>query len=326
MKPLTWLALASVYFFWGTTYLAIRFGVETIPPFLMAATRFLVAGAILYAWRRLSGDPAPARREWFPTAIIGVLLLLGGNGGVVWAEQRVNSSTAALLIGSVPLWMVLIDALRPGGQRPKRLALIGVLVGFAGIVLLVGPSQVAQSGERIDLIGAGALLLAAFLWAVGSLYSRSARLPQSPLMATSMEMLTGGAALLLMGTLTGEWGRLDLAAVSARSALGLAYLIVFGSLIAFSAYTWLLRTAPTPLVASYAYINPLVAVVLGNLIAQEPLNARILLSAFVIVSSVFLINRARYTPNGHQQSASVSTPEGKPLPAPFVEGCLTDDR
>jgi drug/metabolite transporter (DMT)-like permease len=292
MRLKIWLALLSVYIVWGSTYLAIRFAVETIPPFLMAGVRFLIAGAILYTWRRAAGDRTPSRLEWRSAAIFGTFLLVGGNGGVVWAEQRVVSGIAALIVGTSPLWMVLLDALRPGGQRPNGLTIAGVLVGFAGIAILIGPGQLT-SEQGLDRVGVFVLLLSAFFWAVGTLYGRGAKLPGSPLLATGMEMLAGGAGLLLLGTITGEWARLDLAAISAKSLLGLAYLIVFGSLIGFASYTWLVRVAPTPLVATYAYVNPLIAIFVRNLLAQEPLTIRILFAATIIVSAVALINLGR---------------------------------
>jgi drug/metabolite transporter (DMT)-like permease len=288
-----WGAMLAVYVVWGSTYLAIRFAVESMPPFLMAGVRFVTAGMILYGWRRLRGDPAPARIEWRSATVIGLFLLLGGNGGVVWAEQRVASGIAALMVGSAPLWMVLIDALRPGGQRPGWQTLAGVLVGFSGIVLLIDPVNISGSAQKMDTPGVIALLLAGFLWAVGSLYARGARLPASPLLGTGMEMLAGGAGLLLAGTLVGEWSRLDLGGITTNSLLGLGYLIFFGALVGFAAYTWLLRVAPTPLVSTYAYVNPMIAIFLGNLLAREPLTPRILVSALVIVSSVALINTAR---------------------------------
>jgi drug/metabolite transporter (DMT)-like permease len=288
-----WAAMLAVYIVWGSTYLAIRFAVETMPPFLMAATRFLVPGAILYIWRRLQGDPPPTKTEWRSAAIVGTFLLVGGNGMVVWAEQRVVSGVAALLVGSAPLWMVLIDSLRPQGRRPGGWAWLGVLAGFAGIVLLVGPGQVSGGNGGVDPLGAAALTLAALSWAVGSLYSRGARLPASPLLGTGMEMLAGGVGLVLVGTLTGDWGRLDLAGISARSIWGLLYLIFFGSLVGFAAYTWLLRTAPTTLVSTYAYVNPVVAIFMGNWLAAEPLTPRILVATAIIAGSVALITLAR---------------------------------
>lgn len=302
-----WAALLSVYIAWGSTYLAIRFAVETIPPFLMAATRFLVAGLILFAWRKAVGDPLPRRLEWRSAAVIGLFLLLGGNGGVSWAEQRVPSGIAALIVGSAPLWMVLLDAIRPGGIRPGWRTVAGVIIGFVGIALLIGSSQLAGVGQSQDNTGILVLLLAAFLWAVGSLYGRGAKLPTSPLMGTSMEMLTGGLGLLAAGTLTGEWSRLDVSSISMASIWGLLYLIVFGSLIGFAAYTWLLRAAPTPLVSTYAYVNPLIAIFIGNLLASEPLTPQILISAVVIIGAVALINTSRMEAPGKIKAPSPST-------------------
>lgn len=285
----------SIYVIWGSTYLAIRFAVETLPPFLMGGARFLLAGVMMYIWRRVRGDAAPSGREWRSATIVGVLLLVGGNGGVVWAAQRVPSGVSSLLVGTLPLWMVLLDALRPGGRRPGWQEIFGVLTGFAGVVVLIGPTQSAGDVARVDPLGATAVILAAFFWSVGSLYSRNAPLPLSPLLGTSMEMITGGAGLLLLGTLAGQWGRLDLAAASARSVWGLVYLIVFGSLVAFTAYTWLLRVAPTSLVSTYAYVNPLVAILLGYFLAEELLTPRILIAAAVILGSVALITTVQPT-------------------------------
>lgn len=283
--------MLAVYIVWGSTYLAIRFAVQTMPPFLMASARFLIAGSVLYIWRRLKGDPAPTKIEWRSAAIVGLCLLLGGNGGLVWAEQHVASSIAALLIGATPLWMALIDALRPGGQKPSLQTVLGIIIGFCGIALLINPTQVAGGGESVDLVGAIVLLGAAFAWSAGSLYSRKAALPASPLLGTAMEMLVGGAALLLFGILVGDVGRLHLRAIAPASWLGLGYLVVFGSWIGFSAYTWLLRVAPTPLVSTYAYVNPVVAVVLGFLLADEPLTARSILATVIIVGAVILTTR-----------------------------------
>ncbi len=283
-------ALLAVYIVWGSTYLAIRFAVQTMPPFLMASARFLIAGSVLYIWRRLKGDPAPTKIEWRSAAIVGLCLLLGGNGGLVWAEQHVASSIAALLIGATPLWMALIDALRPHGQKPSVRTVLGIIIGFCGITLLINPTQVAGV-ESVDPLGAIVLLGAAFSWSAGSLYSRKAVLPASPLLGTAMEMLVGGAALLVFGVLVGDLRMLNVAAIAPAAWLGLGYLIVFGSWIGFTAYTWLLRVAPTPLVSTYAYVNPVVAVVLGFLIADEPLTARSLLATVIIVGAVVLTTR-----------------------------------
>lgn len=284
-----WAALIAIYIVWGSTYLAIRFAVETMPPFLAAGFRFLIAGAVLYAFRRLRGDPTPLRIEWRSAAIVGLFLLVGGNGGVMWAEQRVASGIASLMIASVPLWMALLDSLRPGGRRPNSWVVVGVLAGFAGILVLIGPAQLIGIEGEVDLLGALVLLLAAFFWAVGSLYNRGARLPDSPLLATGMEMLVGSLGLLILGSVTGEWGQLDITAISTRSWLGFAFLVVFGSWVGFASYIWLLRVAPTMLVSTYAYVNPLVAILLGSLLAGEELTARVLLAAVFILGSVVLI-------------------------------------
>lgn len=202
------------------------------------------------------------------------------------------SGVAALLVGAAPLWMILIDAIRPGGQRPAWPSLIGVLIGFAGIVLLIGPGEIGRGANRVDSLGSLVLLVAALFWSLGSIYGRAAALPASPMLSSGMEMLTGGAGLLVMGTLTGEWGRLNLANVSAPSLLGLAYLVVFGSWVGFGAYTWLLRVAPLSFVSTYAYVNPVVAVVLGNVIAAEPLTPATVVATIVIVGSVALTKLA----------------------------------
>lgn len=295
MKLRIAIALLAVYTIWGSTYLAIRFAVETIPPFLMAGARFLIPGLILIVWRRLAGDPAPTRRQWASAAVIGLLLLLGGNGLVSWAERRVDSGIAALLVGTVPIWMVLTDALFVSRRRPRGQAIIGLLTGFGGIIVLVGPGSLFAGPGGYDLLGIGAVLLAAFFWSLGSIYSRHADMPSSPLLGTGMEMLAGSAGLYLVSLISGDAANFDLSAVSLRSGLGLVYLIVAGSLGGFVAYTWLLRNAPVSLVATYAYVNPLVAILLGNWLAREPLTAQVWTAAVIIIGSVILINSGRPT-------------------------------
>ena len=307
MKSRAWVALIAVYLVWGSTYLAIRFAIETIPPFLSAGIRFLVSGAVLYFWRRLSGDPAPKRVEWRSASIIGLLLLLGGNGGLVWAEQRIPSGIASLFIATTPLWMVLIDSLRPHGIRPNWLTWLGVLVGLTGIALLANPWQSHTASSPLDLIGIVVLLAAALAWSIGSLYSRKASLPSSPLMGTGMEMLAGSLGLFAFGTLTGEWSHFNLATISLRSLGGLAYLIIFGSWIGFVAYTWLLRNAPTPLVSTYAYVNPVVAILLGSIVVHEPLEGIEIISALIIIGGVVLITTAKSL-TGTKASAIPLTP------------------
>ena len=291
MKLRVWAALGAVYLIWGSTYLAIRFAIETMPPFLMGGLRFLIAGAVLFAIRRLLGDRPPSKTEWRSAGVVGLFLLTGGNGCVVFAEQWVPSSLTALLLASTPLWIVLLDWLRPGGHRPTGRALLGVLVGFGGVALLIGPGELAGGGQR-ELVGALIVVLGALLWAAGSLYGRGAALPSSPLLGTSMEMLIGGAGLLILGTLAGQWNQFNPAAFSTKSSAAFIYLIVFGAWIAFSAYVWLLKNAPTPLVATYAYVNPVVAIVLGSLLAGEAVTPRTVLAAAVILGAVVLTTSA----------------------------------
>jgi drug/metabolite transporter (DMT)-like permease len=285
-------AFAIVYVVWGSTYLAILFAIETLPPFLMAGVRFLIAGSVLLAWTRIiAGEPAPSRAQWRSAAIVGVLLLLGGNGLVVWSEQRIASGVAALLVGTVPCFMVLVDWLRPGGIRPGWRVSGGLALGMLGLVWLVGPDSV-MGGGRADLLGAAALVLASLSWAVGSIYSRHAAVPSSPFVFTAMQMLAGGVALVVLGVALGEPARFDAAALSLRSVLGLVYLIVLGSIVAFSAYVWLLRVSTPARVSTYAYVNPVVAVFLGWLLADEALTPRMAIAAAVIVSGVALITLA----------------------------------
>ncbi len=290
MKSRIWVALFTLYIAWGTTYLAIRFAVETIPPFFMTGTRFLVAGLVLYIWRRLAGDPAPTRFQWRSAIIIGTLLLVGGIGGVSLAEKYVPSGIAALIVAATPLWVVLIDAVRPGGDRPTWRSLTGVLIGLVGIIMLVDPGKATGHQTGNNLLGIALILLATLLWSIGSIYSHTAQLPGSPLLGTGMELLAGAAGSYFVGLLMGEAHQLDLSAVTSQSLLGLGYLIVVGSLIGFVCYTWLLRVAPTPLVVTYAYVNPLVAVFLGSLVAGEWLTPRILISAPLILMAVALIH------------------------------------
>ncbi|HUF12467.1 MAG TPA: drug/metabolite exporter YedA [Longimicrobiales bacterium] len=284
-------AFAAIYIIWGSTYLAIRFALETLPPFLMAGARFLTAGAILYGVLIARGAEHPTRRNWRDGFIVGAFLLLGGNGGVVWAEQYVVSGIAALLVATMPIWIVVFDWLRGTGPRPAPRTMAGIGMGFLGLIILVGP-QTLGSGA-VPLIPALALVFASISWAWGSLYSRGAVQPSSPMMATAVQMAGGGVLLLLAGLLTGELGELDLAAVSARSLLALLYLLLAGSIVGYSAYIWLLRHATPAHVSTYAYVNPVVAVFLGWLLASEPITPRLLLAAAVIVGGVAVIVTVR---------------------------------
>ena len=282
-----WSALLIVYVVWGSTYLAIRIAIETLPPFLMAGVRFLVAGGLLYGWSIGRGNHAndrPGPAEWRAAAIVGAGLFLGGNGGVVFAETRIPSGVTALLVATLSLWMALLAWIFYG-ERPSKAAAIGLPLGFGGTALLIGP--VETSG--IDPLGAGACLLASLSWGAASLYSRHAKLPARTAVSTSMQMLTGGVWMLLAGIVTGELARVRPATFSTASLGALVYLIVAGSLLAFTAFAWLIRHAPTPLVATYAYVNPVVAVALGWAFADEPVTPRMLLAGAIIIGSVVLI-------------------------------------
>jgi len=308
MKTKIWIALLALYIVWGSTYLAIRFTVETIPPFLSAGIRFFVSGAILFVWRRAAGDTLPTARQWRSSAIVGIFLLLGGNGLVSFAEQYVPSGITALILGSMPLWMVSIEAVRPGGVRPNWLTIFGLLIGFGGIFLLVGPAELTGAGHTLNPLGVGALLAAAFLWSIGSIYSRNADMPRSSLMSTAAQMLTGSVVLFAVSGLIGEWGNFNFSEVALNSWLGLSYLIAVGSLIGFVSYGWLLQNAPVSLVATYAYVNPLVAVFLGAWLADEIINTRILLAGLIIIGSVVLINQTKRKPKRLQpEQAQMAT-------------------
>lgn len=291
------LAFAAVYIIWGSTYLGIRLAVATMPPFLMAAARFLVAGAILYVWGLLRGARAPVAVEWRTAAVIGLVLLLGGNGLVVWAEQRVTSSLAALIVAAEPLWVVLIDWARPGGKRPSLGVSVGLVIGFAGVVLLINPAH-AVHGTAVTAGGALVLTLACIFWASGSIYSRHAPAPPSPLMATGSNMLAGSACFLVAALATGEFSRLDVAAITARSWIALAYLTVFGAVIGFTAYLWLLKNTTLARASTYAFVNPVIAVFLGWLIAGEPLSPRTLVAAAIIIGGVVTISTFQYAKAG----------------------------
>jgi drug/metabolite transporter (DMT)-like permease len=290
-----WAGLLTLYLIWGSTYLAIAIAVETIPPFLMAAFRFSIAGLILLTWslgREGRSFVAPTRREWRDSAIVGAALIGGGMGLAAWGEQTVPSGVTALVIALMPAWAAIFGRLFYGERQP-RLALVGIVTGFVGIAILAAPSVVGGTGA-LEPFGLAAVMLSPVAWAAGSVFaSHDAVLPRRPLVASGLQMLTGGALLAATGVLTGELGDLDLAAITGRSAFAVVYLIVLGSLIAFTAYGWMLRVAPLPFVSTYAYVNPIIAVILGAIILSEPLDLRTVVAGAVIVVAVSLIVTAR---------------------------------
>lgn len=285
-------AFGAIYIIWGSTYLAIRFAVETLPPFSMASVRFLVAGALLYAWARSRGIPAPTRAEWRSAWVVGALLLVGGNGGVVWAEQYIASGTAALLIATVPFWMVFLEWLAGQAPRPRASVLLGLAVGLIGVWLLVSDVSARHESGHATL-GIAALLFAAFSWSAGSIYSRRGGLPRSPWMATASQMVTGGVALAAVSLVSGEMIGWRPEAASMKSVLSLVYLIVAGAIVAYSAYVWLLRVTTPAAVSTYAYVNPVVAVALGWLFASEPVTMRMGVASAIILGAVVVVHRTQ---------------------------------
>jgi drug/metabolite transporter (DMT)-like permease len=282
------LAFAAVYLIWGSTYLAIAVGIESFPTLLLPATRHLTAGLILYPVLRWKTGIRPTPGQWRTAIITGLLLLLVGNGGVCLAERTVPSGVAALLVALVSFWMVLLDWLRPAGLNPAPRVVASLVLGFGGLVLLVGPAHLGGS-ERVHPAGAGILVIGSFAWAWGSIYSKHHDLPSSPLLGVAMQSLAGGTALWMVGLLSGEGRQLHLAAISARSWIALAYLIVFGSGIGFTAYVYLLKKSSAARVGTYAFVNPVVALFLGWLGAGETITLRTALAAVVILTAVLLV-------------------------------------
>ncbi|TMG56687.1 MAG: EamA family transporter [Chloroflexi bacterium] len=280
-----WSALGTVYLVWGSTYLAIAFAVESLPPLLSAGIRFLTAGILICLWFVLRGLPLRATfREIAGSATVGLFLLLGGNGLVVLAERTVPSGVTALVVASVPLWIVVLRGII--GERVGRDLIAGVLLGLLGVAILVIPGGL---NGTLDPYGLAILLGATISWAIGTFVSPRLRSPRIALLSTAYQMLAGGSALVVVGVLRGEAAHLDPASFSVRSLVALAYLVVFGSIVAFTAYTWLLQHAPVSLVATYAFVNPVVAVILGALFRGEPITPAIVAGAFVIVTAVAFI-------------------------------------
>lgn len=295
-------AFAAIYIIWGSTYLAIRYAVQTIPPFLMLGTRFIVSGLILFAWSRWRGIANPTRRQWINASVAGLFLLVGGNGAVGWAEQTMASGLTALIVSVLPFWLVIIDWARPNGRAPRPLVVTGLLLGIVGIFVLVNPLG-SNRASGINTIGASVLLIGSLSWAIGSFYSRDADLPGSGFMRTAAEMLTGGVLLFSVGLIAGEARTFDITHVSRESVLGLLYLTSFGSLLGFTAYIWLFDNVAPALAGTYAFVNPVVAVFLGWAFASEPLSARTLVAAAIVIGAVAMITVARGEPAAEPECA-----------------------
>jgi drug/metabolite transporter (DMT)-like permease len=324
-NPLAWFSLVAVYFLWGSTYPAIRVAVETIPPLLQAGVRYVAAGALLLPIALRLGDrdgDRPGRAQWVAAGIYGLALMVGGNGGVSWGEQTVPGGTAALIVASVSLWMVVMDRV-VNGVRIGTYGVVGLLAGFAGVALLANPSGGADTTGALVIVGASVS------WAAGSVYARTAPMPRRALVATGMAMLVGGLVLLVAAAVTGEFGELRLDDVSGRSLAGLLWLIGPGALLGFSAYTYALGSLPTSTVATYAYVNPVVAVAIGWVLLGETLTWRSLVAGALVLAAVALIltTRSRATRSragGARPSAQPGT--GRPAPARTLDERTLDER
>jgi drug/metabolite transporter (DMT)-like permease len=306
--PLVLAAFAAVYLLWGSTFLAIRVGVETVPPLMLAGLRHFTVGLFLYPILRWKSGVRPTSTNWKTAAVTGCLLLFVGNGGVSWAEQVVPSGITALLVTMVSLWLVIVDWLRPAGHRPVPKVILGLILGFAGVALLVGPSHWGGS-ERVDLRGVAVLVVACFAWACGSIYAKHGGLPSSALLGVAMQSFAGGMALLLAGLISGEFHGFRFAAVSWRSWVALAYLIVFGSCIGLSAYLYILQKSTAPRVATYALVNPVVALLLGWFFADEIISLRTVVATVVILTAVVLVITAPHRAPAPKEDLG-------PVPAP----------
>ena len=298
-------AFAAVYIIWGSTYLAILFAIRSIPPLLMAGARFLLAGAILYGIARMTGAGRSNRTEWRTALIVGTCLLVGGNGGVTLAEQYVPSGLAALLVATVPLYIALLSWLFGMSGRPSLLTALGLAGGFVGVGVLIGPElRFSGGGESPHAwIGMSILLFSSLIWSAGSLYSRKAKGAASPFLAAGQQMLCGGAIMVAAGSATGELRTLDFAGVTMQSFGAFVYLVFIGGIIGYTAYAFLLRHCDPAKVATYAYVNPIVAVILGAAFAGETFTMRTVVAALLIVGSVALV---------------ISAGTAKPKPVPVV--------
>jgi drug/metabolite transporter (DMT)-like permease len=301
-------AFAAIYVIWGSTYLGILFAIQTIPPLLMAGTRYFTAGVIMYAAARVQGAPRSGGMDWRTAGIVGACLIFGGNGGVTVAEQYIPSGLAAVIVATVPIYVALLSWLMNVGRRPTAVVWLGLAGGFTGVGILLAPSLRGIDAEHPHaLTGISILLCSSFLWSLGSVYSRKAQNAPSPFLAAGQQMLCGGALLMLVGAAVGEHHHLDVQAVSSLSIWAWLYLVFIGAIVGFTAYIWLLRHVEPAKVATYAYVNPIVAVLLGTLFAGETFSLRTLVAAAVIIGSVALVITA-------DQLRARSRPAASPLP------------
>ena len=283
-------AFAALYLIWGSTYLGILFAIQSIPPFLMAGARFLLAGVIMFAIARTQGPLRSTWAEWRTAIIVGACLLLGGNGGVTLSEKFIESGLASLIVATVPIYITLLGWLFGMTPRPAPIVWVGLAGGFLGVALLLGPAlRFSSGGGTHPAIGMSILLIGSFLWSAGSLYSRGARHAASPFLGAAQQMFCGGALLMFVGLLVGEPKNFHPGNITTLSLGAFAYLVLIGAIVGYTAYFWLLRHCDPAKVATYAYVNPIVAVLLGALFAHETITLRTLLAAALIIGSVALI-------------------------------------
>lgn len=299
-------AFAVIYVLWGTTFLGIHYALETLPPFLMGSVRFLLSGAVLFGWALSRGASRPSRSQWKTAVVAGSFFMLVGQGGVAWGQQSVPTGVASVLVGTIPMWILVLEWIRPRGQRPGLLVTLGLLLGFSGVVVLLAPWE--SGARQIDVLGAGAVLLAAVAWAAGTLFVRDADKPASGAQSAGMQMLAGGALLLVPAALHGDFTRVSPADISLTSVLAVLYLVVFSSIIAFGSYSWLLGVCRPTRVATFAYVNPVVAVGLGWLFVGEPLSGRMVLAMAVTIGAVALVSTSPATVGDSSAAPAIEAP------------------
>ena len=305
------LAFATIYLIWGSTYLAIIYAIRSIPPFVMAAGRFLLAGAGMYLYARVTGAPRPTRSQWGWAVLLGALYFLFGNGLVVYAEQFMASGLTALLIAMVSVWTALFEWMRPGGSRPTVPVLGGIVLGFLGLSLLVAPGRLG--GAHVPPLGAALVMCSSIGWALASVLTRTGDLPKNIALASGMQMLTGGLWLTLASLITGDWRDFSTAALTTESVLAFLYLVVFGSLVAFTCFAWLLTVTTPSKVATAGYVNPMVAVLLGWAVLGETLSTRSIVASVIIVVSVVLIIRGKARAGAVAAVDSAAAPPAEPV-------------
>ncbi|MGH9511223.1 MAG: EamA family transporter [Terriglobales bacterium] len=312
-RPASWkilLAFATIYFVWGSTFLAIRVGVHEVPPFLLAGLRFFAAGIILYAWLRATGTASPTRRQWVGATLLGSVIFLLDYGCLFWAEQRVPSGIAAVILASIPVFMTLLEIVFLRTQRLTFRLGLALLIGIGGVAVLMNHS-LSLGGVPIDRVGATALILASFSWSVAAILTRRIPLPDSKPMSAAAQMLTGGVQLFLLAAVTGEFTGFHPRAVSPTAWFALIYLIIAGSIAGFTAYVWLLHYESPTRVGTYAYVNPVVAVILGYFVGGEALGRRTLLGTLLILASVITITTTPKKSSGRQERAELSVAEAE---------------